>query len=172
MTAQSHPLTSTQSTTHNNAEHLQASPDPGYNGFGLLIPFVQSLGFKLDYYEDGASQILFAPRAEHLNSFEVAHGGALMTLLDVSMATAARSVDKSLGIVTIEMKSSFMRPATGTLKAKGELLHRTRTTAFVQSKVYNAQGELCAHATGTFRYVARKPVAEQGEGRSQRVATD
>ena len=128
-----------------------------FNGFGILIPFVQELGFKLNFYENGISEIFYTPRAEHLNSFEVAHGGSLMTLLDVSMATAARSVDKSFGVVTIEMKTSFLRPATGTLKATGSLMHRTRSTAFVQSSVYNADGELCAHATGTFRYMERRP---------------
>ena len=128
-----------------------------FNGFGILIPFVKELGFVLNSYEGGHSEIVYAPRTEHMNSFEVAHGGALMTLLDVSMATAARSVDKSFGVLTIEMKTSFLRPATGALKALGELMHRTRSTAFVQSSVYNEQGDLCAHATGTFRYVQRRP---------------
>ena len=127
------------------------------NGFGILIPFVKELGFVLNFYESGKSQITYSPKPQHLNSFQVAHGGAVMTLMDVSMATAARSVDKSLGIVTIEMKTSFLRPSTGRLIAMGELIHRTKTTAFVESKIMNELGELCAHSTGTFRYVQRKP---------------
>ena len=115
-----------------------AEPIDELNGFGILIPFVKELGFVLDFYDNGKSQITYSPKPEHLNSFQVAHGGAVMTLMDVSMATAARSVDKSLGIVTIEMKTSFLRPSTGQLIAKGELMHRTRTTAFVESKVLNA----------------------------------
>jgi uncharacterized protein (TIGR00369 family) len=134
-----------------------AEPIDELNGFGILIPFVKELGFVLDFYDSGKSQITYSPKPEHLNSFQVAHGGAVMTLMDVSMATAARSVDKSLGIVTIEMKTSFLRPSTGQLIAKGELMHRTRTTAFVESKILNELGELCAHSTGTFRYVQRKP---------------
>ncbi len=39
------------------------------------------------------------------------HGGAVMTLLDVAMAVAARSARKESGVVTIEMKTSFMLPA-------------------------------------------------------------
>ena len=34
------------------------------------------------------SRLRFVPRPEHLNSFGVAHGGAIMTLLDVTLATA------------------------------------------------------------------------------------
>jgi len=131
-----------------------------FDGFDILIPFVKELGFVLNFFERGTSEIIYTPRPEHLNSFNVAHGGSLMTLLDVSMATSARSVDKTLGVVTIEMKTSFLRPATGTLRAVGELLHRTRSTAFVQASVFDEAGQLCSHATGTFRYVQRKQEAE------------
>jgi acyl-coenzyme A thioesterase PaaI-like protein len=62
--------------------------------FGADIPFVNHLGFELELFEGGASAIGYAPKPEHLNSFAVTHGGAIMTLLDVTMATAARSVQK------------------------------------------------------------------------------
>jgi uncharacterized protein (TIGR00369 family) len=90
-----------------------------------------------------------------LKSFSVTHGGAVMTLLDVTMAMAARSVAKDLGVVTIEMKTSFMQPSHGHLTAKGRLLHRTATLAFVEATVFDAHGKTCAHATGTFKYLRR-----------------
>ncbi len=126
-------------------------------GFGVDIPFVQLLGFELTEFADGRSQIAYAPQAAHLNSFNVTHGGALMTLLDVSMATAARSTTPEMGVVTIEMKTSFMQPAMGPLTAHGEMLHRTVTMAFTQATVRDAQGKICAHATGTFKFVKRLP---------------
>jgi uncharacterized protein (TIGR00369 family) len=132
---------------------------PVDGGFGVEIPFVTHLGFALTLFADGRSEIRYAPRAEHLNSFSVTHGGALMTLLDVTMATAARSVAPDMGVVTIEMKTSFMQPALpstdGPLVAKGELMHRTATMAFTQATVLDAAGKPCAHATGTFKYVKR-----------------
>jgi uncharacterized protein (TIGR00369 family) len=132
---------------------------PVDGGFGVEIPFVTHLGFVLTVFADGRSEIRYAPRAEHLNSFSVTHGGALMTLLDVTMATAARSVAPDMGVVTIEMKTSFMQPALpstdGPLVAKGELMHRTATMAFTQATVLDADGKPCAHATGTFKYVKR-----------------
>ena len=132
---------------------------PVDGGFGVEIPFVTHLGFVLTVFADGRSEIRYAPQAEHLNSFSVTHGGALMTLLDVTMATAARSVAPDMGVVTIEMKTSFMQPALpstdGPLVAKGELMHRTATMAFTQATVLDATGKPCAHATGTFKYVKR-----------------
>lgn len=126
--------------------------------FGVEIPFVSLLGFELTGFGDGKSEIVFPVQPEHLNSFQVTHGGALMTLLDVTMATAARSVSPEMGVVTIEMKTSFMRPATvteGALVARGELIHRTATMAFTQATVFDAAGKACAHSTGTFKYVKR-----------------
>ena len=135
-------------------------------GFGVSIPFVEHLGFELLSFSGGLSELRFAPRPEHLNSFNVVHGGALMTLLDVTMACAGRSVQPDLGLVTIEMKTSFVRPAQGTLRARGALLHRTATMAFTEARVLDAAGHLCAHATGTFKFVRRLP---ERTTRSQRL---
>lgn len=132
--------------------------------FGVEIPFVNHLGFELELFEGGASAISFTPKPEHLNTFGVLHGGACMTLLDVCMALAARSVQKDMGAVTIEMKTSFMRPAPGDgskLLGKGRLLHRTASMAFLESTLYDASGIACAHATGTFKYVRRLPAAQK-----------
>jgi len=128
--------------------------------FGAHIPFVQHLGFTLEKFEGGESELHYAPRPEHLNSFDVTHGGAVMTFLDVIMATAARSIDPDMGVVTIEMKTTFMRPAKvpegEKLVGKGHLQHRTRSTAFTEGRIYDADGQLCAVATGTFKYVTRR----------------
>jgi uncharacterized protein (TIGR00369 family) len=81
-----------------------------------------------------------------------------MTLMDVTMASAARSVAPEMGVVTIEMKTSFLKPAPGdggTLTGRGQLIQRTNSMAFVEAKLYDRQGQVCAHSTGTFKYVKR-----------------
>ena len=128
--------------------------------FSVHIPFVELLGFELQKFEGGEAEIAFAPRPEHENSFNVVHGGASMTLLDVVMAHAARSVEPTMGCVTIEMKTSFMRAAKGPLFSRGKLLHRTATMAFTEGRIFDAEGKLCAHATGTFKFVPRLPVGK------------
>ncbi|MFP5467397.1 MAG: PaaI family thioesterase [Gammaproteobacteria bacterium] len=128
--------------------------------FEVFIPFVEHLGFELQRFEGGQAQIAFNPRPEHENSFNVVHGGASMTLLDVVMAHAARSVEPAMGCVTIEMKTSFMRAAKGPLVAHGTLLHRTATMAFTEGRIVDAAGKLCAHASGTFKFVPRLPVGK------------
>ena len=128
--------------------------------FFVHIPFVEHLGFELKRFEGGQAEIHYTAKPEHLNSFNVTHGGASMTLMDVVMAHAARSVEDAMGIVTIEMKTSFMQPAVGALVAKGRLIHRTATMAFTEATIFDAQGKVCSHATGTFKYVRRLPTSE------------
>jgi uncharacterized protein (TIGR00369 family) len=126
--------------------------------FGVEIPFVTTLGFELTRFDGGESTLEFSARPEHHNSFGVTHGGAIMTLLDVTMATAARSVAPEMGVVTVEMKTTFMKPAPGdgsTLTGRGHLIQRTKSMAFVEAKLYDHEGNLCAHSTGTFKYVKR-----------------
>lgn len=135
--------------------------------FPVHIPFVEQLGFELHSIGDGVAELRVDLKEAHLNSWEVAHGGVLMTLLDVAMAHAARSIhrdqpDFGPGVVTVEMKTSFMRPGEGELRAVGKLLHRSTTMAFCEGSVFGEDGKLCAHATGTFKYLRALP----GRGRS------
>ena len=131
--------------------------------FKIRIPFVDLLGFELIRFEHGEAEIALTLRDELTNSWSVAHGGVSMTLLDVVMAHAARSVDHdsdagSPGVVTVEMKTTFMRPGTGRLVGKGRLMHRTPSMAFCEGSVFDGAGQLAAHATGTFKYLKRLPV--------------
>lgn len=142
--------------------------------FPVHIPFVQQLGLELHAIGDGEAELRLTVVEQHLNSWRVAHGGVVMTLLDVAMAHAARSVNRHLpdlgpGVVTVEMKTSFMRPGEGQLRAVGKLLHRSTTMAFCEGSIYGEGDKLCAHATGTFKYLRALPAGRQlkalgGEG--------
>ena len=140
--------------------------------FGVSIPFVEHLGFQLRRMEDGHSELGYEAKPEHLNSFGVTHGGAVMTLMDVTMAVAARSMEREMGVVTIEMKTSFMQPCRGPLTGKGRLMHRTATLAFTEATIVDAKGRTCAHATGTFKYVPRLPIGPKGTKQLNVISTD
>lgn len=127
------------------------------------IPFLNHLGLSLHTCADGQAEVRLNLAPELLNSYAVAHGGVLMTMLDVAMALAARSHDLSgPGVVTVELKTSFLRPGEGAqLTGRGRLLHRSATLAFCEASLLNPEGQLCAHATGTFKYVRALPGRER-----------
>jgi uncharacterized protein (TIGR00369 family) len=134
--------------------------------FQVHIPFVEMLGFELLRFEPGVAEIAVPLREELTNSWGVAHGGVSMTLLDVVMAHAARTpgadgVAETSGIVTIEMKTSFLRPGLGRLVGTGRRLHRTASMAFCEASLVDAGGALVAHATGTFKYLKGLPAGGQ-----------
>ncbi|MBS0304412.1 MAG: PaaI family thioesterase [Proteobacteria bacterium] len=88
------------------------------------------------------------------------------------MAQAARTLHVSgepLGpaLITIEMKTTFVQPATlaaGVPKATGHVLHRTRSMAFCEGHVYDGTGALCVHASGAFEYVRLLPGRQASGG--------
>ena len=134
--------------------------------FQVRIPFVETLGLELLRFENGEAEIGLQLREELTNSWNVAHGGVTMTLLDVTMASAARApkaadAKPGPGVVTVEMKTSFLRPGLGRLVARGRLLHRTVTMAFCEASVFDESGALVAHATGTFKYLRGLPIGGQ-----------
>lgn len=126
--------------------------------FPITIPFVDYLGFELVEFGGGQARIAMELRDELTNAWSVIHGGVTMTLLDVVMAHAARSLDPSgPGVVTVEMKTTFMRPGLGRLVGHGKLLHRSTSMAFCEGSLADADGALVAHATGTFKYMKGLP---------------
>ena len=125
-----------------------SSPIP----FPVKVPFVEALGIEMIEYREGHTELRIDLDAAHLNTWEVAHGGVLMTMLDVAMAMASRSVNPAgVGVATVEMKTSFLRPAEHRLRAVAKVLHKTATLAFCEASLFDDRGQLCAHATGTFK---------------------
>lgn len=140
--------------------------------FPRHIPFVEALGVQLWQFGGGTAELRLPVQPDQLNSHGIAHGGVLMTLLDVVMAHAARSPDTPEGealpgVVTIEMKTAFMRPGEGRLVATGKRLHRTASMAFCESFVHDAAGLLLCHGSGTFKYMKGLPAG--GGRRIQRL---
>ncbi len=169
----------------------QAAPSQRL-AFPLRIPFVEHLDLELWAFGEGHAELRVNMSEAHLNSWRVAHGGVLMTMLDVAMAHAARSGNSggsgnvkadgqshgpadadptgdSPGVATVEMKTSFMRPAEGTLRATGNLLHKTVTMAFTEGHVFDEAGRLCAHATGTFKFLRALPTTGRHAKELQRT---
>ena len=135
--------------------------------FQVEIPFGRLLGLELLRVEPALAVLALDLRPELTNSWAVAHGGVTMTLLDVAMAHAARSPraaggDWFPGVVTVEMKTSFLLPAEGRLVATARCLRRTASLAFCEATMTRPDGEITAHATGTFKFLRGLPAGADG----------
>jgi uncharacterized protein (TIGR00369 family) len=130
------------------------------------IPFLHDLGVEFMGMADGRAEVALTLQPRHMNSWHVTHGGVVMTLLDVVMSMAGRSLDPDArGGVTIEMKTSFMEPggrSGGRIVARGHAFHRSRTMCFCEGELWDGE-RLVAKAMGTFKYLKRADAGARTE---------
>lgn len=125
--------------------------------FDIHIPFVEHLGVQLLEKGNGRVVIRFEPRPEHLNSWNGVHGGVLLTLLDIALSSASRSLDPAcIGATTVEIKANFLSAATGPVRAEGFAQRAGRSLIFAEGQASDSSGKPLAKATGTFKLIYPK----------------
>ncbi|MGZ3159780.1 MAG: PaaI family thioesterase [Burkholderiaceae bacterium] len=137
---------------------MQPVPQP----FPNEIPFLTDMGVEFLGKGNGEATLALNLQPRHMNSWHVTHGGVTMTLLDVVMSMAGRSLypDAQAG-VTVDMNTSFLQPggvAGSRLIAKGKAYHRSTTMCFCEGEVWHGD-QLVAKAMGTFKYLKRLDAA-------------
>ena len=120
---------------------------------------VANLGTRLVEVKKG-SLILEGNLTEEAHGFPtsrgvIVHGGALATLADEALASAAFTLaDEGETTTTADLKVDFYRPAKpGRLIARASVRHRTRRLAFCEASVEQEGGEVVAEARAVIAYV-------------------
>lgn len=126
--------------------------------FPVDNPFLEELGVEFLHMANGEAQVALELAPRHMNSWHVSHGGLTMTLLDVAMSLAGRSLyPDAKAAVTVDMNTSFVQPGGrpgGRLVARGKAFHRSTTMCFCEGEVWNGD-QLVAKSMGTFKYLKR-----------------
>jgi uncharacterized protein (TIGR00369 family) len=131
---------------------VAASADPR-NVFAA-VPFMQMLGVRREFSDGGRARLVLEARPEFGNVIGAVHGGVIVTLLDVVMASAAvsrRNFERTA--VTLNLDSSFIEPGRGTLTADGEVIAHDDGVAWCRATVTDADGRAVALGHGSFRYL-------------------
>ncbi len=89
----------------------------------------------------------------------VAHGGLLMTLLDVCMGSAARSAVGS-NVITVDLQAAFLAPASGRLVGQGRVVRAGKSLVFVEAEIADAEGEIVCRGTSVFKTAKPPPAAK------------
>jgi uncharacterized protein (TIGR00369 family) len=122
------------------------------------IPVLAHLRIVTEQLGKGEAR-LSLPIEPHLkNSLGTVHGGVIMSLLDVALCTAARTLHlDSVGVVTIDMSTSFIGAGDGArLVAEARVMKDARTMSFVEAEAKNEDGSLVAKAIATVRVRLRE----------------
>ena len=116
--------------------------------------YFKMLGCELRRLDEGVAEVALPLEAHLRNRGNVMHGGAIFSLVDISMGLACSS---SHGFdqrsVTIECKINYVRGVSeGEVLCIAKVLHAGRRTLVVEAEV--VQGEkLVAKAQGTFAVI-------------------
>lgn len=120
------------------------------------VPFMRLLGLQREHSAGGRARLVLPPHADLGNVIGAVHGGALATLLDVAMASAAVSArDFVQTAITLALHTQFIAPGSGRLVAEAQWLHSDGDVAHCRATVTDADGRLVAQGQGSFRYLPR-----------------
>jgi len=117
------------------------------------IPFVSHLKILTETLGEGSARLSLPIEAHLTNSIGTVHGGVILSLLDVALCTAARTLHPdSLGVITIDLSTSFIGGGSGArLLAEARVLKNGRSMIFVEGEAKNEDGSLVAKAIATVR---------------------
>lgn len=122
------------------------------------IPFIQHLQIRTDALGKGSAQLSVPVEPQLMNSLGTVHGGVIMSLLDVALCTAARTLHpESVGVITINLSTSFIGAGSGAkLLAEARVLKDGRSMSFVEGEAKNEDGTLVAKAMATVRVLHKE----------------
>ena len=122
------------------------------------IPFVAHLKILTETLGEGTAQLSLPVDAHLTNSLGTVHGGVIMSLLDVALCTAARTLHpESVGVITINMSTSFIGGGKGAkLLADARVLKDGRSMSFVEAEAKNDDGSIVAKAIATVRVLKKE----------------
>ncbi|MEO0346293.1 MAG: PaaI family thioesterase [Pseudomonadota bacterium] len=126
---------------------------PNYKG-----TFLDFLDFRIIEARPGFVRMRMPIARTHTNTLDMAHGGIIMSMLDIAGAFASHGGERGDEVsVTMTQSTQFMRAVLGdTLYAEGQLTRRAGRTAFTHSTVFDPshgddpESQICATAQCTF----------------------
>lgn len=121
-------------------------------------PCAQLLGWHILEAEPerGWIRIGFRGRPEFANPAGFVQGGFLAAMLDDCMGPAAFIASHgALYTATMDMNVSYLAPAKpGPMVGEGQVVQMGKSVAFLEARLFDAEGVLLARATSTARLIA------------------
>lgn len=101
--------------------------------------------------ERGFCRNAFAIKPEFCNPLGGLQGGIIAAMLDDTMAVGSLfKIGGAYVVPTLEIKISYLKPASGTeVIAEGWLVHAGRKIAFLEGRLFDEAGDVCARASAT-----------------------
>jgi len=128
--------------------------------FGLPMAMARAMALRGEGIGHDMARVRMGFQPELANSRGEVHGGSIATLLDCTLAAAARAHDPAaFGVATIDLTLHYVAAGSGDLICTARCERRGRSISFVRGEVRAEDGTLVALATGSFKLLARQGAA-------------
>ncbi|NKI15921.1 PaaI family thioesterase [Spongiibacter sp. KMU-166] len=121
--------------------------------------FIELLGGRLLTvdFETQSCTFEFNVSTDFCHSVDIVQGGFTTAMLDAAMSHVVYACDDSVkGLSSLEIKTSYLDVTrAGVLRAEGYIVKAGYKTAFLEGRLYNAEGVLCATASSVAK-ISRK----------------
>jgi uncharacterized protein (TIGR00369 family) len=123
--------------------------------FVATSPFARRTGLEVVDLSADRAELRLPFDEGNVTVGDVVHGGAIATLLDVTITAAAfcapEALDASSG-ATLSLTVNYVRAGRGDLVAVGHAVRRAGGLCFCSAEAIDADGRTVATAIGTYRY--------------------
>jgi uncharacterized protein (TIGR00369 family) len=121
--------------------------------------FIKMLGGRIVAIDPGAQWCAFefVISADFCHSVDVVQGGFVTAMLDAAMSHAVlTSIKGVISVSSLEIKTSYLEPTrAGSLRAEGTVLKSGHRTAFLEGRLYNADGLLTATTSSVAKLIRK-----------------
>lgn len=99
----------------------------------------------------GSIKVQFAPKPEFLNPAGFVQGGFVIAMMDDAMGPAVFAHTEGAKLTSsIDIHAHFLRPVRlGPVVVEAQVTRLGQQIAFIEAKLYDHQGKLCARATSS-----------------------
>jgi uncharacterized protein (TIGR00369 family) len=129
--------------------------------FNEVAPIARTFGMRLSFTEEGSAvvDLPYNPGLDH--ALGGIHGGVYATMLDTAgWFTSAAAHDVDCWLATAEMSMHLLLPAErASLRAVGRLIKTGKRQDIAEMHLYDGEGRLVGHATGTFIILPGVPLS-------------
>lgn len=133
------------------------------DGFNAHAPdFIRMLGGRIVAVDqrERTCTFDFEVSRDFCHSVDVVQGGFVTAMLDAAMSHAVFALEPGgdlVNVSSLEIKTSYLEPTrAGRLRAVGRVLKKTHRTAFMEGRLYDADGLLTA-TTSSVAKLVRNP---------------
>jgi uncharacterized protein (TIGR00369 family) len=123
----------------------------------LSSDFSKLMGVSYGPWEPGKAVLRLEMRPHHANRLGIAHGGVILTLLDIAcgMSGIHRASGASQRLcVTVSLTTNFIASTkTAVIHGVGELTSERKSLFYASARLSDDNGVLLATATGVYKYL-------------------